>query len=372
MVSQVSTVSKTMSAAAAGVLASSRYLVLQLDHQTVDRQKRLDSALLLEWAPTLIGLCLNAHSLNIPGLLTFVKAASKVMYLHIDGCNNLLAAAQAGRLLSSCSNKLRLIFEGSCTPSLWPQAMTSLTVSVAWSTTADPLMASALVHSLSGHRHLQNLSLDFSGVSKVLLVSELCLPKLVAKVEFILSERTVLDLRWLQLQPCSSLAVSVTVTTDMLTQHEHVINQLLPLTLHSLTVLWKVTCSSELQLLWQQLHISNRFTLDAEAFPPVDVLQALPHCHQILVIAAADLVLDWAAVTSQAAKFSIDVFDGDLIILGGCQVPDHLEGAWQVTFHLADNMQDLPGTQLKAWAGNMRFLQNAAAVSAGWIAEDRA
>ena len=259
-------------------------------------------------------------------------------------------------------------------PHALPSHMCSLFVSFhnsAW----DPLRACALLYTIAHTQHrLQTLDLTFEDVTDIRLACQAYLPMLrKCSLRFTLTKDMVLDLSWLQHQPCNQLSVSIYVCTELARPHQHVTDQLLQLPLHRLSVSSSRESPPPLQVMWKRLAIPDFVVLSlsspgAALWP----LQAFPCCPDIVINAtqAQSLVLDWAAVTSHAARFSFHMGAVALSIIGGCHVPIHLQGAWQLTIHSAQTVQGLQGAHVHDHAdgviGLTQVLPNSAAVAAGW------
>ena len=176
------------------------------------------------------------------------------------------------------------------------------------------------------------------------------------------------DCQWLRHQPCSKLSVAVVVKTLLPTQHLYLINQLVQLPLHDFRIFWETAAPSrQMQAAWQRLCICDHFGLSIfHHCSEVAMLQALPTCPEIVISSHARLDLDWAAVTSQGARFFLTMDDSELCILGGCTIPSDLQDLWQLqlTVRSASSVHGLHGGQVE---GTAQVLRNAAV--AGWTSE---
>ena len=286
---QASTICKSVRAAARSVVASVGALDLSRAFQLRWQQIRLDSALLLSWAPSIERLYLDTHSLNMPGLPAFARAAGDQLHDIRLGCSSMLAVVQAGHVLSSCSGPVALDLVGSYAPSALPPNMLSLRVELvgiashSLLTHCDPSTPQALMYSAARHcSSLKRVSLACKEAA-VQLACPFTLPKLDSlRFELSLQHGPAMDLSWLQRQPCSRLDILVAVTTDWPSQHQHLVNQLLQLTMHNLTVRWQVELTPELQLMWERPFPCQRIRLEIYA-PIPDALHALPYSSVLLV-----------------------------------------------------------------------------------------
>ena len=367
---QVSTVSKSMRAAAGSVVASVSRIWLCGALQPRWQHMRLNSALLLSWAPSIGHLHLDNHSLNMPGLPAFAQAAgNKLSYLQVN-CSTALAAMQAGHVLSGCSGPVFLYLNASHPPCALPPNMLSLQVVLAKARDGnfllrhyEPSTAEALLYSAVRHcSSLQHVSLDFK-VASVQLSGTFYLPRLDSlRVKISLQPSLCIDLSWLQRQPCSRLDISVAVGTADIAQHQCLVDQLLHLPVTHLTVRWQVALTPELQLMWQRPFPCKRIRLEL-ASPMPDALRALP-CSSVLIVESHrhPLTVQWAAVTRHAARICFIMGHKCLSFLDGCSMPDSLEGAWQLSVCLSA-VQDWGGARV---SGNICYMQNAAASEAGW------
>ena len=302
---QASTVCRDLAEAALYVIRSMDGLDICCSYYPNNYWVQLDSRLLLEWAPLISG-CVRLHGNSIltPGLPAFCEAGAGTMH--------------------------------------------SLHVS----TYAD-----------LPHAHLP-YQFDVS----------LGLPELRVNLEIDLDDWTFLNLNWLQFQPRIVLTVILRINTDLVTKHEHATRELRHTPLHNLTMIWQVPLfSEEVPSMWRLLYVQECLTVQIDFCEDnsLQVLQALPRCGNICIrtsIPFAQIELDWAAVTSQAARISLCMPSAILSILGGFSIPDDLGGAWQLTVHEADSVNG-QGLQGACVIGTDHILQNAAAVAAGWTVD---
>ena len=327
---------------------------------------------------------LNEDSFTVPGLPAFVEAASAAASGHLERlsleCSSTLASAQAGMLLAGCSRPLCVAVKGSHAPDRFPEQLVGLSVefegtgspdAASW----DAQMPEVLLHRLARQKLLRSLQLNFQ-VPNVRLACPFQLPAMEVELQFCLSWETLLDLSWMQRQPCSRLSLRIIVDTDSPSQHALVTGQLLLAPLHCLELCWLAAAPVQLQLMWHRvcpsLHLSLSISRCTTAW------QALPRSPSTHIKGCGswhDLVLDWAALTGHAGSFSLCLHgDERLCILGslsgGCSIPPQLEGAWQLqvvsqaqSAEHSSKVQGLQGLQVR---GGVRYLQNAAAIAAGW------
>ena len=216
-----------------------------------------DSSLLLAWAQNMRSLTLGEGSLGMPGISAVVEAASsRLEYVSLE-CNTVLAAAQAGWLLSSCSRRLAVEVEGMHSPTSFPPNMHSLFVCfgsqcVIYESPWDPLMPHALLFSLARQQPpLEQLSLEFD-VPSVPLGCAFYLPRLSIELEITLSDDTHCNLSWLRNQSCRRLSMILHLHTLKPSQHDHIFAQLQPLPLDNLTIRCSIKCTRQAQTHLQQ------------------------------------------------------------------------------------------------------------------------
>ena len=363
-------ISKSLRAAVHNVVRSVGTLDLRRGRQHGWQQPRLDTALFLSWAPSVHRLYLDTHSLNMPGLPAFAQAAGDQLSVIRARCNSMLAVMQAGHVLSSCIGPVSLELVGTHAPSALPPNMVSVRLKLvepraggAPFKRCDPLTPHALMYSAARLcSSLKHVSLACKEVA-VQLAWPFTLPQLdTLRLELSLRCGTSIDLSWLQRQPCSRLDMVVAVLTDQPSEHQLMVQQLLQLSMHNLTVRWQVALTPDLQLLWQRPFPCRRIRLELAA-PMPDALHALP-CSPVLVIESYhhDLSVEWAAVSRHAAQICFIMGHRQLSFLNGCSMPNDLDGAWQLSV-CSSAVQGWGGTRA---IGNMCYLQNAAATTAGW------
>ena len=343
---------------------------------------RLDSALLLGWAPGISYFSLVARSYNLPGLVKFVQVASSQnqsdsFFLSMH-CDDSLQAAQAGSLLSACSGQVSMQLRGSHIPDSFPMQLVALEMSFSPQSN-QPLSCNALevfISRLACLRALRSLKFACLG-PRIRLVSPLNLPELEVSLSFCLATDSVLDLSWLRHQPCSRLSVDIRITTGLPSLHQRVTEQLLPLRLHSLCLQWQVPFLTHLQRMWhrispcQALELLVGFPAPALQFLPRSVKTSISEGCRFGGAAEADLLLGWAAVSSHAGSFSLFTeYASRVCILDapstGCSNPTGIEGPWQLKIRTSSLTTSVLGLQGLQARGRVRYLQNDAATAAGW------
>ena len=365
---QASAVCRKTAAAAARVQADSQCLDLMCCEDYA-----LDSALLLSWAPATQGLYLSLYGFSTPGLAAFVQAACHCLnYVRLPCCS-VLEAAQAGSLLSSCTSEcVSVHVEGLYCPNSFPPAMQVLCVrftaefddELLWDAETPQAMLCTLARQTQPP--LESLVLQFDAdVPQIHLCGPFLLAPLRVRIEFFLKEETVCDLSWLRLQPCSRLKARLCVDTALPAQHQRMLAQLLSLPLDKLILLWSVRFTPELQQMWQCLTLCKELVLILPCVP--ERLKMLPRCPVVTIKGFCALAVDCAAVTVTAARYSFHACQHSkhtrVSFLGGCSMPAHLEGAWQISIHSTASVQGLQGALRSS---NALYLQNAAAAIAGW------
>ena len=340
-------------------------------------RQALDSALILRWAPFTPGLYLDVDSFRMPGFAAFVQAACHNLNFVRLRCTSALEAAQAGSMLASCTSECVTVqVEGLHCPTSFPPAMQALVMKFArefeWDELAwDAEMPQALLCTLARQRQppLEELVLLFE-VAGPHLCGPFLLAPLRVRLEFALGDKMTCDLSWLQHQPCTRLEVRVSIDTALPTQHQHMLAQLQRLPLDKLILSWNVMFTLELQKRWQGLTPCKELELKLR-HPMPYTLQALPRCPRICISLFRPLAVDWAAVTVHAAQYSFHGYPASILrtprtslsFWGGGSIPHHLQGAWQLSVKDTDSVQGLQGA---LQSGGTQYLQNAAAVKAGW------
>ena len=366
---QVSTVCKKLQAAAKLAVSSNGRVELWNTDQHDWQQCRVDSALLLSWAPHVYLLGLRCPS-TTPGLPAFLEAAGRLEELTLH-CHSPLEAAQSAYILPSCRTEVALTVRGTHTPPVFPPLMASLHVDLFkcmedthGDSVCECMTPSVILYSLARQQGLKVLELD-TGMTRLELDFPLSLPELEVCIGFTLRDNTVIDFSWLLHQPCRWLRFTIHVATDLPSQHQHVVDWLRQLPVDMLQV-FGVSLAPEIQSMWAQLSIrhycSIQYTIGWE--PPIPALQALPCCPRIVVAAlsGSELTVDWAAVTSQAGQISFELRRKSLRFCGGSTIPPFLQKAWQLTVKSATSVHGLQGAHV---IDGVHVLQNAAAESAG-------
>ena len=370
-----------MAKAAASVLGSVGNLCPCTGSTPHGHLRTLASSLFTSWAPLFRSLDLDGDSLKAPGLSAFLERATSLQDLYLN-CDGVLTAAHAAHILPSCSAQLVVHVAGSHMPHAWPSMVTRLHLCfdhphdenrnpLPW----DSEIPSAVLCTIVRLEHLKVLDLDFTCITEdmIQLACPLLapLPQLEVRIHFQLRGHTQLDLSWLLQQPCAHLCVAISPVTTLPAQHKHVVEclQSLP-AVHELD-LTDFRFTPELQLIWSEVHIKERLTLDVI---PIHLLSgarwpllAFPSCPDIAVDVSTDheVAVDWAAVTRHAGRISFHMGELNFRMLGGCALPS-LQGPWQLTVHDALSVQGLQGAHV---SGSVHYLRNAAAVSEGWTIE---
>ena len=369
---QASCVSRRVAEAVTRLFSGEDSLKLYTD-EDFPHHAALDSALLKSWAGRVENLALHYSCLTRPGLPAFLAAAGPLNRLSVY-CDNVLMAAQIEHLFASCSEVKHLGVSGSHILHSFPPAVQSLSVCLSASRqqTFNCMLPTAFLYKLVDLRGLEKLVLHIAD-RKVLLDCPCLLPelkKLTLKLE--LHEDTPSSLTWVSRQPCSCLCLIVDVCTPVLAAHQAFTDQLLQLHIARLKLRMKVPLCPDGQTSWSRVRASSSCSLD---FGTMDghfgLLQALPSCPFISILGPIDssASVSWGALTSQAARFSLQ-FDMRLTILGGWHIAYKAEGVpWQLFLSLVKSMA-LPD-QKWGCKYKRKLLQNPAAIAAGWTADDR-
>ena len=310
--------------------------------------------------------------------------------LSVVECQSHLSAVQLSLLLDSCSSLQVLSLRLSrYLPHRLPPALTHLTVQFTRAPfflgdIPSDLPSSLILVLAQQQKAVRFLSLNFACEKEVLLPSHAC-PKLPRTDVCISLETPVhLDLSWLrQQQPCSKLTMRVKLAGGE-EQEQELVKQLRQLPLNDLEVhACTATLNPDTQPAWGQVHITSSCKL---LFDPYGncfsghsghtmPLQALPSCPDIQVMDTHEprhaacrpprpICITWHALTSRAAKIHISSSCRAVHIVGAAGTAPNFGGqAWQLVIHAPVGVQGLPGAN---YQGGAIFLQNVAALAAGW------
>ena len=274
----------------------------------------LGSPLLLKWAMQLEQLSFHRWDYELPGVADFMAAASRVNTISV-WCVNVLEAARADSLLALTKSVIKLTAAGPTLASHYPATVTELRVDVGhcggsyndevetgevW----DSMQVDNLLFLISQLPQLRKLSLALAALSTkhiqlscpVPLVR--CLQHLTIK--FWVSDKTVIDLGWVQRQACPHLDLHIWVQTYDFEVHSAVVQQLSQLTVSALNLHLKTIFPAALQDIWASLTVKLVF--------PVQVcssagLAERPGLMCVAILAATIWHhLSWQALAACAAK----------------------------------------------------------------------
>ena len=371
---QVSRTCRQLAAATERLISSSGDLDTEVSSTLPPPQ--MGSRLLRRWAPLVSSLHLDENSHRIPGLPAFVKAARHAQQVYWY-CDDIVGAAHAAFVLSSCSKASHVTLRGEPIPHAFPAGMTHLDVLYGAFCSWDPHTPSTLIYDLARQgKYLEQLVLEIESPSFHLACPGLILPELELELNIKLDLASSDNrLSWLQQQPFSKLSIGITICTSEPACHQKMIDQLQQLPVDHLLVDWRVPPSLQLQLLWQAVTPSSSFRLWVNNFEDVPsaatTLQALPCCPRTEIRAPfyfsreEPLAVTWAAL-SRTSKFGIHLGPGqDLHVLGAPGSTPDIEGPWQLVVHGGQRAHGL----FMGVRDDVHFLQNVAAVSAGWTVE---
>ena len=277
---QVSAVSSVLTAAAAGVLAHSGTLSLS----GTGLPGRLDSSLLLGWAPMIDSLRMSSDSYSLPGMAAFLQAACNLESLELDS-PDLISCAQADHMLQLCSQVQHVRLQGGCShlPSHFPASLATLDVSLhSGGLDFDVQQPSALIWRLAQHMNLDHLSLDYGGTCPcVLLASPVQLQRLRVWLCFRISCGMGYDLSWLRHQPVSRLELEIHVRTTEHAAHEKATSELQHVPISSLTLFVYKALPPAVQALWKAVTVKADCTVNimSQFFQDMGTtITALPRC----------------------------------------------------------------------------------------------
>ena len=341
------------------------------------QRAQLDSRLLLCWAEHLQAVHLDAQSCSIPGVRTFIAAATGVTDVRTSS-GSLLEALQIEDLLSHGKGVTSLDMTGTPLPALLPPTITQLVISIlsdsgpeaAWSE-GEP---SACVYRAGRLLPLlQKLTLCLFNMSRIVLTCPIVLARLRhLSIIFTATEETRLDLGWVQQQSCTQLHILIQLQVSSTAQHRAMVDQLSRLKVTILTLhiyaafpeatqqLW-YSLSPARWVLWLVFDTDFNSSFSSASHP----LQALPHCGRIDIKSYRPIFITWSALTAHSAHITLFAHKSSAVhVLGaGTGAPDSLQQPWQLQIAEASSVHGLPASQPTK---GRYFLQNAAARAAGW------
>ena len=372
---QLSTVSKSFREAAKRALAW--HNALDLAESSISASSgRMDSALLLDWAPTCIGrMMLNSRSLSLPGLPMFMQAAASMCELEIH-CDSLLAAAQADAVLAACPCLETLRCYDWYVPTVVPAKLEVLFVDLddwadACAERRGPDMhAEALLYRLAPLQCLKELSIGLGDDPR--LRSTVKLPRLeTVAIWFRLLKRAELDLSWLQLQPVDDLDIHVVVCTDRLAEHTLMVQQLQLLSLGHLRFSMHCEVEPEVQRVWAQVTVTQHLWLSPREVSNMHVV-ALPQCKSRSIWAPDSiegcLVFTYDVLTSCAGRISLwpgERYPYHILDFSG-QAPAMTQ-PWELSIYEPLRVHGISLTKLEEHPSGEHTLRNTAATQAAGL-----
>ena len=346
------------------------------DLQSVDA--RLDSHLLLDWAPSCVRKVeLGDRGFELQGLLPFFRACHQLRVLEISFPEKWDCHAQADRVLATCRN-LKILKCSGLVPNVLPPTLTALKVSFApWAAAQRNRpyasgLADVLLCRLAGVSPLERLDLDLSWSPVVAAQPKLVLHRLrEVRLQFIYQARSprALDLSWLRDQPLDWLHLSIHVCAHTLDDHSTLVRQLQQLTIHHLVM--EFCCESEpsAQQPWADLAIQSELEV---LLCHGMTLGALSQCKDRTVglygyrTPDASCSILWAALTSSPGRIEVWGRSVQQIRLIGClgSAPS-LQQPWQLRVEEELPLEGLSAPCTKS-RGRFLYMRNAAAEACNW------
>lgn len=335
---------------------------------------RLDSKLLLDWAPSCVReVNINASSCCASGLLPFIQACPQLRVLDIPIPHSWLALAQADRVLASCQNLNILKTSGCLFPNVMPATLTAVRMYdtdlhySAGQGSAPTQLAEAMLYRLAQVPSLEKLDLDVGWDPVMAAQPEFMVHSLKHVMLSFKLRSTDLDLSWLRHQPFDELDLKIEVYAPNVAKNQHLVSQLAQLTVHRLTIALCCTIEASAQQLWASLVIQTHVNV---SLCRGQTLAALPQCKSRHVgifgyrDPGADFSILWAALISCPGQVWVQGYSCSQIQLIGCtgSAPDGKP--WQLQLD-----QSTPVVGLTAPctpAGRHRCVKNHAARFVHW------
>ena len=198
------------------------------------------------------------------------------------------------------------------------------------------------------------------------------LEKLV--IEFGLWEEWFVSLSWVRAQACKVLHMKLQTHIADPEAHSELTDQLQQLSITKLRLEMFHSFPLDLQHMWQRVSASECCNIHFKRHAAVEdtqTLQAVPcsPCMTLVMFQGGTWNVHWSAVVAQSAQYSVwPTSRGELNVLGGCDLPAELESRpWQLVIH-----GKAYGLYAAQWLRSAKpgfpvcYVQNAAAVAAGW------
>lgn len=335
----------------------------------------MDTALLLDWAPTCTTLYLGNDACKLPGLHVFARAAP-LRELRVS-CTDMLAAARADAVLCACrTGQLRTLY---CAD--WYIPGTELVTSISelhvdlggWVDTTRQMSApgehiSALLYRLGPLQSLKKLTLSL-GADPILLGPEQPLKLQTLWLTFSLEPESGLDLSWLMGQPAEELSLDISISTGDTDVHARLADSLQQLNVQHLylTVLSNVPPAAQQH--WARIKV--RETCSVVLREPDMCLVATPlTSFREIELSAADadisVSVDWACLCSTDGTVCLKTFPGQQISITG-QTNELCASAepWELAVPHPDHVVGLPDAE-RYWEDGGIVFRNKAAEEADW------
>lgn len=365
---QLSTVSSRFQTAAQLVLSKR---VFMFDDSS-DLPKRMDSKLLLHWAPCVDQLVLESCGTDLPGMAAFVGACTQLKYLDIDCCDE-LSSAQADALLACCGCLEALDCRNWYVPHFVPSSLATLQVHLSnWlhfveGSDAPKRHVEALLWRVASHTALKQLILHLGPVPVLPMVPGTQLHQLnLVALSFHIQDGTTIDLSWLHHQPTLQLRFLITILCGSLAIHSQLVEQLQGLSITMLQVEMRVKVEAEAQACWSTLVVQDSFTIDV-ADPDMPLL-GMPQCKQRTVkLHSTELTaftVSWAAVAQCASSNLIVASPDHAVSFLGC--PGHVPAFAEPWLLCVQGPAVMGLTAPCRWQGNRVTIQNDAVSPADW------
>ena len=338
----------------------------------INTPDRLNSPLLLCWVAQARHIVLHQDTHNVPGMAEFLAAAVQARSL-CTICENPVAAAEAGHLMSYCHGVRKIEIVGTRPPSLLPDSLEEIVLDCEAQGLGDEFddrQVNAFLYHCTRLAHLRQLRLDLSRVGPVQLLCAAQLRMLDRlNIELTVSECHVC-LDWALAQPCKCLDIEVDVATSTMDRHTPIVEQLSQVRMRWLRLSLEVYFTAAMQALWaavQAEHLAISFWAD---FGPIEML---PRCTSVVLEQnPADsgqqaAFIKWAAISKHACDIAIHLESLTKLHVTGFgldgETLEQLQQPWQLVVCGGAGVQGLPASQPTR---NAYFLQNAAAQAAGW------
>ena len=349
-----------------------RWPGLDLEHDDT-LPDRLDSKLLLEWAPTCFWrLWLGHDSLEVPGMFAFLLACEQLIELEVE-CLDMLACQRVNACLGRLSRLAILRCSGWLVPTSLPHCLNELVVDLSrWSTASLCVLGldgvpEALLLTLADAPDLEYLSLNLGGLPNLPAMAGLVLQQLQQVcLDFKFDASTPIDLGWLKGQNAQEVCLTIALLSGEEAELVRLVEQLQALTIHDLHVALHAGVEEAAQRQWAKLFVQHNVTF---LMYTSHVLMAVPQCARLHFRLGASeeaphvVVIAWAVLSSCIGRlylfsgrhghFSLPNFTG--------HAPDRGH-PWQLW---TDRPPQGFVERLTASEGGWR-LQNHAADAAGW------